>query len=422
MISNYFEQLYQPLDTNEKREMEKLESNIYIPMTDDPITGKEIHDAYSDMKKGGYDDFSLPVLKMLVTGFLAILLLLLNLVFYVSYPLKFGISLLCAIPKKGNLKLLTNYRGIHMQNMLSLLYDRITANRLTLWAKVHYEQTAFQKGKSTLDQIFLLRTIISLIRQAKLTLYIGYFDLEKAFDKVSTPMLLMSLIKLGIGASLLFAIKAMYSSTKLILKSGKKLSDIIQYHSGIKQGAPSSVIFFIIFMDEFIDIIREKCVSENIIGVQHLFLHTDDTIVLSTERNLFIEKCKILIDAFTNKKVAMNLRKSGFLIINPKYSADRVDVKLNNGWLSYKSSFVYLGTIFWDNGTIYNDINLQADAKSKSVYIKLANFIRNNPHAPITVKRKILTSCLNAALLYGCETWGGLSIHKVEHCLGKQLK
>ena len=81
----------------------------------------------------------------------------------------------------------------------------------------------------------------------------------------------------------------------------------------------------------------------------------------------------------------MNLSKSGFLIINPKCPADRVDGKLNNGCLSYKSTFVYLGTIFSDNGTIYYDTNLHADAKSKSVYIKLANFMRNNPSAPITV-------------------------------------
>ena len=55
-------------------------------------------------------------------------------------------------------------------------------------------------------------------------------------------------------------------------------------------------------MDEFIDIVCEKCVAENIIGVLHLLPHTDDTIVLSTERNLFIEKCNILIEAFGGKK------------------------------------------------------------------------------------------------------------------------
>ena len=111
----------------------------------------------------------------------------------------------------------------------------------------------------------------------------------------------MSLTKLGIGTSLLYAIKAMYITTKYIL-SGKKQSYIIQSYSGIKQGAPSSVILFIIFMDEFFDKVREKCVSENIIGVLHLLLHPGDTIVLSTERNLFIEKCNILIEAFGNKK------------------------------------------------------------------------------------------------------------------------
>ena len=64
MMSNYFEQLYQPLDINEKAEMESLESNIYIPITDDPITETEITNAYSDMKKGGYD-FSLHVLNFI---------------------------------------------------------------------------------------------------------------------------------------------------------------------------------------------------------------------------------------------------------------------------------------------------------------------------------------------------------------------
>ena len=75
---------------------------------------------------------------------------------------------------------------------------------------------------------------------------IGFFNLEMAFDKVSVPLLLMSLIKLGIGSALFYAIKAMYSVTKCIIKSGKKLCDVFLTHSGIKQGAPSSVILFII--------------------------------------------------------------------------------------------------------------------------------------------------------------------------------
>ena len=57
---------------------------------------------------------------------------------------------------------------------------RIIASRLVMWNKVSPEQTAFQKGKSTIDQIFLLHIIINLAKLCNVTLYIGYFDLTKA--------------------------------------------------------------------------------------------------------------------------------------------------------------------------------------------------------------------------------------------------
>ena len=90
------------------------------------------------MKKGGYD-FLLAVMNLLISGLAPIILILFNLIFYVVYPVKLGISLLSAIPKKGNLKLMSNYRGIHVQNLLSLLYDRVIAEILICWAKINPE-------------------------------------------------------------------------------------------------------------------------------------------------------------------------------------------------------------------------------------------------------------------------------------------
>ena len=174
-------------------------------------------------------------------------------IFFVSYPLKLALSMLYAIPKKGNLMLPMNYRGIQVQPLLGLLYDRILANR---WAKINYEQTAFQKNKSTLNHIFTLRILIAMSKRYKKPLYIGFFDLSKAFDKVSRVLLIKSLINMGIGACLLEAIKATYSVTRCVLKGFGKLSDVFQTFSGIKQGAPSSVILFIIFMDDVIDVLK----------------------------------------------------------------------------------------------------------------------------------------------------------------------
>ena len=58
-------------------------------------------------------------------------------------------------------------------------------------------------------------------------------------------------------------------------------------HTGIKQGASSSAILFIVFMDEIIDILKQKCIDEPVLNSLHCLLHADDTLVLSTECNRF---------------------------------------------------------------------------------------------------------------------------------------
>ena len=199
-MADYFENLYEPLDKNECKEFDDLHTNIYIPVTDDPITNTEIKAAAAKTKKGGYD-YSLSVLQLFTGILLPFFTLFFNVCFFVSYPVDLALSILCAIPKKGNLRLPTNYRGIQLQPLIASVYDRILHNRLLQWAKFSPEQSAFQKGRSTIDQVFLLRTIIALAKHSKTSLFIGFFDLSKAFDKVSRTLLLKSLIKLGIGAS-----------------------------------------------------------------------------------------------------------------------------------------------------------------------------------------------------------------------------
>ena len=68
-------------------------------------------------------------------------MMLLNGIFYLSYPLKLACSLLFAIPKRGNLKVLSNFRGIQMLSTNGILYDRILTKRINRWLNVNDEQT-----------------------------------------------------------------------------------------------------------------------------------------------------------------------------------------------------------------------------------------------------------------------------------------
>ena len=110
-ISNHFE-TYRKDEKYETGDINQLESNIIIPILDDPITLNEVvSDAVSEMKKEGFD-YPLPIIRIIYSMFSPLLVMLLNIMFFVKYPLDCATSLLFTIPKKGNLSISANYRGI----------------------------------------------------------------------------------------------------------------------------------------------------------------------------------------------------------------------------------------------------------------------------------------------------------------------
>ena len=84
-----------------------LDTNMHVPVLDDPITEDEVRTAFRDMKKSGFD-YPLTILNILVTAFSALLVTIFNMIFYVKYPVTLACSLLSLIPKKGNLLLPKN--------------------------------------------------------------------------------------------------------------------------------------------------------------------------------------------------------------------------------------------------------------------------------------------------------------------------
>ena len=263
-LALHFEGLYASNDEDELSKVSNLSSHTYIPLLDDPISQRDLNNAMKGMKKGGYD-YSVQILKILSQIMSPLLLLFFNLMFYVSYPISLAKSLLIALPKKGKLSLPRTYRGIQMLWALAALYHRIIANRLHDWIGINYEQSAFQKGKSTIHQLFTLRLLIEIAKRTNTALYIGFFDIEKAFDKVSRYLLLKKLIKLGIGNCMLQALKRIYSLTSCILSFGAEFSNEFKTYTGIRQGAPSSVFLFIVFMDDLISYLKRYCIEEPLI-------------------------------------------------------------------------------------------------------------------------------------------------------------
>ena len=188
---------------------------------------------------------------------------------------------------------------------------------------------------------------------------------------------------------------------------GAEFSKTFQTFTGIRQGAASSAILFIAFIDGIIDYLKVNCAEEPLIGTLHCLLHADDTAILSTERTLFIKKVNLMLKFFKENALSMNLSKSGYLIINGKTTDYKNCLALDNGKLDYKAVVTYLGAKISDSGNIKADINLYINEKRSNMTIKYNNFCRKNFLAPLDTKLKVLDTCVKASLIYGCETSGG---------------
>ena len=416
-LALHFETLYSSNDPDEAAKIEELSTNTYNQALDDAITQEEMNSAMKEMKKGGYD-YGLDILKLIVRVMSPLLLLFFNIMFYVAYPVSLAKSLLSALPKKGNLSLPSNYRGIQMLAALSALYDRIIAIRLLKWSginnTVNFLQSAFQKGKSTIHQIFTIRIIIEIAKHTDTTIYIGFFDLAKAFDKVSRVLLLKNLIERGIGNCMLQALKRIYLHTTCIIGNASHASDEFRTTSGIRQGAASSVLLFIFFMDGLITFLQTHCIEELILNGMNCLLHADDTVIISTDRELFIRKCNLMLHHFDENKLSLNLSKSSYMIINGKDDDLKCDLVLDSGKIVYSSEYVYLGAVISDTGSIKYDIDRYVNNKRPNVTIKYNNFLRMNFLAPLLIKLKVLDVCVTSSLTYGCETWGTASMNAIE--------
>ena len=103
------------------------------------------------------------------------------------FPTSWGIGIIVSIFKSG---IKTNsgfYRGISLLRNLSKIFTSIINQRIMLWSVqekiIGQCQAGFQQGKSTIDQMFILKTLIDkdLFRKRG-RFYCLFVDFSKSFD------------------------------------------------------------------------------------------------------------------------------------------------------------------------------------------------------------------------------------------------
>ena len=101
-------------------------------------------------------------------------------------PPEWGILGIVPIPKKGDMTIPENYRGISLTQTASKVYNRLQLNRIRPEQEktLRPNQNGFRPLRSTSSQILALRHIIDEMRNHQKEAAIIFIDFKKAFDSV----------------------------------------------------------------------------------------------------------------------------------------------------------------------------------------------------------------------------------------------
>ena len=201
--------------------------------------------------------------------------------------------------------LLDNYRGISLLSCFGKLFTSCLNRRLTIFIEktniVQAEQTGFKSDFSTIDHLFVLKSLANIYLSKRQRLYCCFVDYKKAFDTINRATLWSKMLSCGISGKMLNVIKNMYikakSSVSLIAEAE---SDSFPCNIGDRQGENLSPLLFSIYLQDLKSFISRKCdglkdienmqkehLDEEIVTYFKLYilLYADDTVILAENPN-----------------------------------------------------------------------------------------------------------------------------------------
>ena len=141
------------------------------------------------------------------------------------------------IPKKGDLSLPSNHRGISLLSIVTKVFNRIIMNRTQpkIDPYLRSNQNVLRPGSSTTAQILALRRLLKGVKEQNLKATVVFIDFKKAFDSIHRGKMLNLLIAYGVPEQLVSAIGLLYTGTKAKIPLPDEETEVLEILAGALQ-------------------------------------------------------------------------------------------------------------------------------------------------------------------------------------------
>ena len=102
-------------------------------------------------------------------------------------PWQWTTNIIIPVTKKASAKYMDNYKGITLMSVAAKIYNRMLLNKIydPVNLLLPPEQSGFRRGRSCIEQIYILRRVMEGFHKKQLTLVSTFLDFRKAFDSIN---------------------------------------------------------------------------------------------------------------------------------------------------------------------------------------------------------------------------------------------
>ena len=230
-------------------------ANQELDIACEPPTRTEVEKAIKSLKNNkaaGPDNIPAEVLRADVTTSVKMLHVLLIRIWDQEYiPSEWREGILVKLPKKGDLSLCKNYRGIMPPSTAGKVLNRIILERMreAVDRVLRENQAGLRPSRSTTDQITTLRIIVEQSLEWRMALYINFIDYEKAFDSLDRNVLWDLMANYGIPSKIISLVKNTYEGTNCRILHKGGLTESFSIESGVRRGCHLLPFLFLLAVD-----------------------------------------------------------------------------------------------------------------------------------------------------------------------------
>ena len=175
-------------------------------------------------------------------------------------PLSCRRAVVTLLPKKGDLGALKNWRPVSLLGVDYKILSKALTNRLKkcLATVIHNDQSYCIPERSIFDNLFLIRDLLSYVKELNLNMGLISLDQEKAFDRVDHAFLFRTLEAFGFGPVFTSYIKLLYTDVHSLLKINGSLTRPFPVSRGIRQGCGLSGLLYNLAIEPLLVAFRER--------------------------------------------------------------------------------------------------------------------------------------------------------------------